>query len=96
LRTVRDEADGPRVHHGRSVFLGALLEVRVAISDGPHPPRGQSAQTLRTVLLVLSRFPRVVLPRWIGLRLVPWVGRSFVTTGPWQARVGILGCGFGA
>jgi hypothetical protein len=40
-RTIRDEADGPWVHHGRSVFLGALLEVRVAISDGPHPPHEQ-------------------------------------------------------
>jgi hypothetical protein len=39
-RTVRDEADGPRVHHGLSFILGALLEVRVAISDGPCPPRG--------------------------------------------------------
>jgi hypothetical protein len=57
-RTVHDEADGPRVHHGRSVFLGALLEVRVAISDGPRPPRGQSARTLRTVRLVLSRLPK--------------------------------------
>jgi hypothetical protein len=54
-RTVRDEADGPRVHHGRSVFLGAVLEVRVAFSDGLCPPRGQSARTLRAVRLVLSR-----------------------------------------
>jgi hypothetical protein len=37
-----------------------------------------------------------VLTRWIGLGLVPRVGRSFVTTRPWQARVGILVCGFGA
>jgi hypothetical protein len=36
-------------------FLSALLEVQVAISDGPRPPRGQSARTLRTVRLVLSR-----------------------------------------
>jgi hypothetical protein len=43
LRTVRTKvSDGPRVHHGWSVFLGALLEVRVAISDGPPPTRGQS------------------------------------------------------
>jgi hypothetical protein len=48
-RTVRDEADGPRVPHGRSVFLGAVLEVRVAISDGPCPPCGQSAPSSRTV-----------------------------------------------
>jgi hypothetical protein len=42
-------ADGPRVHHVRSIFLGALLEVRVAISEGPHPPRGQSVPSSRTV-----------------------------------------------
>jgi hypothetical protein len=36
-RTVRDEADGPQVHLGRSVFLGALLEVRAAFSYGPPP-----------------------------------------------------------
>jgi hypothetical protein len=48
-RTVRDEADGPRVHHERSVFLGAVLEVRVAFSDSPCPPRGQSAPSSRTV-----------------------------------------------
>jgi hypothetical protein len=36
-----DEADGPRVHHGRSVFLGAVLKVQVAFSNGPCPPRGQ-------------------------------------------------------
>jgi hypothetical protein len=32
---VRDEADSPRVHQGQSIFLSALLEVRVAILDGP-------------------------------------------------------------
>jgi hypothetical protein len=48
-RTVRDDADGPQVHHGWSVFLSALLEIRVAISDGPCPPRGQSAPSSRTV-----------------------------------------------
>jgi hypothetical protein len=64
-RTVRDEADGPRIHHGRFVFLGAVLEVRVAFSNGPcpprgqsAPPRGQSARTLRTVRLVLSRLSK--------------------------------------
>jgi hypothetical protein len=40
---VHDEADGPQVQIGRSVFLGALLEVRMAISDGLPPTRGQSA-----------------------------------------------------
>jgi hypothetical protein len=48
-RTVHDEADGPHVHHGRFVFLGALLEVRVAISDSPCPPHGRSAPSSRTV-----------------------------------------------
>jgi hypothetical protein len=48
-RTVRDEADGPRVHHRRYVFLSAVLEVWVAFSDGPLPPRGQSAPSSRTV-----------------------------------------------
>jgi hypothetical protein len=56
-RTVCEEADGPRVHHGQSIILGALLEVWVAISEGMRPPRGQSARTLRTVRLVLSRLP---------------------------------------
>jgi hypothetical protein len=46
--TVRDEADGPRVHHGWCVFSSAVLEVRVAITDGPHPPRGQSTPSSRT------------------------------------------------
>jgi hypothetical protein len=48
-RMVRDEADGPRVHHGWSVFLGPLLEGRVAILDGPPPTCGQSAPSSRTV-----------------------------------------------
>jgi hypothetical protein len=57
-RTVRDEADGPRLHHGRSIFLGALLEVWVEITDSLCPPHGQSARTLRTVRLVLSKLPK--------------------------------------
>jgi hypothetical protein len=84
-QTVRDEVDGPRIHHGRSVFLGAVLEVRVAFSDGSCPPRGQSARTLRTVRLVLSRLSKsfafsVVLLCWIELGFVPRVGRSVSTT----------------
>jgi hypothetical protein len=35
MRTVRDDEDGPRVHQGQPIFLGALLEVQVAILDGP-------------------------------------------------------------
>jgi hypothetical protein len=42
-RTVRIGADGPRVHHGRSVIEGAVLEVRGLLSDGPPQTRGQSA-----------------------------------------------------
>jgi hypothetical protein len=42
-RTIRDAADGPRAHHGRSVFEGAVLEVRGLFFDGPSQPRGQSA-----------------------------------------------------
>jgi hypothetical protein len=49
-RTVRDEADGPQVHLGRSVFLGALLEVRAAFSYGPPPNRGRSALHLADCL----------------------------------------------
>jgi hypothetical protein len=47
--TVHDEADSPQVQHGHSVFLGALLEVRVAILDGLRPPRRQSTPSSRTV-----------------------------------------------
>jgi hypothetical protein len=64
-RTVLDEVDYQWVHHRWSVFVGALLEVWVAISDsppllsdGPRPPRGQSAQTVRTVRMVLCRLPK--------------------------------------
>jgi hypothetical protein len=34
-RTVRDGADGPRAHHGRSVIEGAVLEVWERFSNGP-------------------------------------------------------------
>jgi hypothetical protein len=40
---VRVWADGPRAHRGRSVIVGAVLEVRGLFSDGPSQPRGQSA-----------------------------------------------------
>jgi hypothetical protein len=46
-RTVRDEADGPRVHHRQSDFLGALLEVRVAIFRRSMP----SSQIVRALLV---------------------------------------------
>jgi hypothetical protein len=48
-RTVCDEADGLRVHHGQFIFLGVVLEVRVAFSDGPCPPHGQSVHSSRTI-----------------------------------------------
>jgi hypothetical protein len=57
-RTVRDKVDGPRVHHEESIFLGALLEVRVEISNSLRPPREQSARTLWTTHLVQSRLPK--------------------------------------
>jgi hypothetical protein len=57
-RTVRDEADSPRVHHGWSVFLGAVREVWVAISDGLCPPRGQSGPSSRTVRPDTTDCPR--------------------------------------
>jgi hypothetical protein len=41
--TVRDRADGPWAHRGRSVIVGAVLEVRGLFSDSPSQPRGQSA-----------------------------------------------------
>jgi hypothetical protein len=48
-RTVHDKADGLQVHHGQYVFFGALLDVRVAISNGLCPPRGRSAPSSRTI-----------------------------------------------
>jgi hypothetical protein len=51
----------------------------------PHSPRGLSAWTPQTVLLVVSRLHKslackVVLPLWIGLGLVPRVGMFVMTT----------------
>jgi hypothetical protein len=52
---VRDGADGPRAHRGRSVIEGAVLEVRGLFSDGrshadsPPRPCGRSARCPRTV-----------------------------------------------
>jgi hypothetical protein len=39
-RMIRDGADGLRVHRGRSVIEGAVLEVRGLFSDSPPQPRG--------------------------------------------------------
>jgi hypothetical protein len=82
-------------------FRGALLEVQCSFSDGPPPTRGQSAPSSRTVRLVLSRLPKsfaswVALLYCFELGFVPSIGRSVVTTWPWQTRVGTLGCEFGA
>jgi hypothetical protein len=38
-QTVRDKEDDLRVHHGWSIFPGALLVVQVAFSDGLPPTR---------------------------------------------------------
>jgi hypothetical protein len=48
-QTVHDEANGPQVHHGWSIFLSALLKVRVAFSDGLPPTHRQSACAPQTV-----------------------------------------------
>jgi hypothetical protein len=49
-RTVRASvADGPPGLRGRSVFLGSLLLVLCALSDGPRRRAGQSAVLARTV-----------------------------------------------
>jgi hypothetical protein len=42
-RTVRDGADGPRAHRGRSVMERAVLKVRGLFSDGPSQPRRHSS-----------------------------------------------------
>jgi hypothetical protein len=42
-QTVRDGADGPQAHRGRSIIEGAVLEVRGLFSDGPSQPHRQSA-----------------------------------------------------
>jgi hypothetical protein len=49
-RTVRGcQADSPRAPRGRSIFLGLLLLVLCALSDGPRRRVGQSAVLARTV-----------------------------------------------
>jgi hypothetical protein len=53
-RTVRVGADDPRVLHGHSVIEGAVLVVRELFSNYPPQPRGQSAQSTRTVRPVLA------------------------------------------
>jgi hypothetical protein len=61
-RMVRDGADGPRAHRGRSVIEGAVLVVGDHFLDSPPQPvnglpypRGGSARRPRTVRLVYCR-----------------------------------------
>jgi hypothetical protein len=63
-RTVREVssdgllgADGPREEDGRSVFRGALLEVREPFSDSPPLARGWSSLCPRTVHPLLADGP---------------------------------------
>jgi hypothetical protein len=46
--------DGPRCLHGRSVIVGAVLEVCKSFSDSPPLPRRRSAVGSRTVLPELA------------------------------------------
>jgi hypothetical protein len=76
--------------------------------DGPPGVRGQSAQASRTVRLVLADSPPGPVLSCYAFRplsiafasgsfgVAPRVGRSAVTTLPWQTYVGILGCEIGA
>jgi hypothetical protein len=94
----------PRVGYGPSVFRGAVLVVRVPFSNRPPRPHGPfagpcglSAKALRTVLPRHCRLAKpfiswVALPCCFELGFVPRVGRSVVTTWPWQTHVGIFGC----
>jgi hypothetical protein len=62
-------ADGPPGLRGRSVFLGSLLLVLCALSDGPRRRAGQSVARVRTVRGTLPDGPRghrgqSALPGW--------------------------------
>jgi hypothetical protein len=50
-------ADGPRCLHGRSVIVGAVLEVCESFSDSSPLPRGRSALGSRTVRPELANSP---------------------------------------
>jgi hypothetical protein len=99
--TVREvKTDGPllRVQYWR--FGGYFRTVRRRPANSLPRPRGRSPRCLRTVRLLFRNAAKsfaswvaLSLRDWLGL--VPRVGRSIVTTWPWQARVGILGCEFG-
>jgi hypothetical protein len=101
-------ADGPWVHHGWSVVEGAVLVFRVLIrtvrrkpADGSPWLRGRFAVVTRTVRLGFHKAAKsfascVSLSLCDHLGFVPRVGRSVVTTRPWQTHVGIRGCEFGS
>jgi hypothetical protein len=101
-QTVRGSiTDDPllRVQYWRSGAYFRMVHRRPA--DSPPRPRGRSAPPLRIVRQVPCRAAKS-FASWVALSLrdclglVPRVGRSVVTTWPWQACVGILGCEFGA
>jgi hypothetical protein len=50
-------ADGPRCLHGRSIIVGAVLEVLESFSDSPPLPRGRSVEATRTVRQELADSP---------------------------------------
>jgi hypothetical protein len=50
-------ADGLRCLHGRSVIVGAVLEVRESFSDSLPLPCGRSAVATRTVRPELADIP---------------------------------------
>jgi hypothetical protein len=86
----------------------ATQTVRLGLADGLPGVRGQSAQASRTVRPVLADSPLGPVlscsvlcslsfaSLWDRLGFSPRVGRSALTTLPWQTCVGIRGCEFGA
>jgi hypothetical protein len=92
FRTVRRSfADSPPRPRRRSAR--SLQTVRPGLADGPPGACGQSAWS-NAELLSLSPLSFSFTSGSFGV--APRVGRSAVTTLPWQPRVGILGCEFGA
>jgi hypothetical protein len=89
-----------RILEGAYWRFGVLFQtVRPCLADHPPLPRRLSGRSPQTVHLGLFRSPMsfaslVVLPCCFELGFVPRVGRSVVTTRPWQTRVGTLGFEF--
>jgi hypothetical protein len=82
------------------MFCCVFQTVRLRVADRPPGVREPSAPALRTGRQGFRRVAKsfascVLFSLWDRLRFVPRVGRSVVTTRPWQTRVGILSCGFG-